>query len=135
MLKGLGVLFICISLTSPAFAKSIPDNLWKIVIAEAVGEGYQGMVAVSWVFRNRLDKGMSLGSSAVARKDLDEFVNKQSYKYRTWAKTIVQDVFSGKVKDPTGGATHFENVRRFGTPYWAKDMRITYRYRNHTFYK
>jgi len=36
------------------------------------------------------------------------------------ALLIAQFILSGRIPDPTSEATHFENISRFGTPYWAK---------------
>jgi len=30
-------------------------------------------------------------------------------------------ILQGKLEDPTGEATHFENIKAFGIPYWAKE--------------
>jgi len=32
-------------------------------------------------------------------------------------------ILQGELEDPTGEATHFENIKAFGTPYWAKGKR------------
>jgi spore germination cell wall hydrolase CwlJ-like protein len=104
------------------------------LIGEAVGEGYTGMYAVACCVRNRLDSGMSHGISAMKRKDLDTFVNKQGSKYKEMVVQIIEEVFNKMKPDITNGATHFESVR-YKTPYWAKDKAIVYRYKNHIFYK
>jgi len=36
------------------------------------------------------------------------------------ALLIARLILSGRIPDPTGSATHFENVSRFGLPYWTK---------------
>lgn len=112
----------------------IPDGLWKGVIAEAVSEGYDGMYAVTCVYKNRVDAGLPLGCCGLKRKDLDAFVTRQGKKYELMAKRIVATVF-GTGEDVTDGATHYENVERFGVPYWAKGMRVTAKIGYHTFYK
>jgi hypothetical protein len=35
----------------------------------------------------------------------------------------------------TKGADHFENIHRFGEPWWAKYCVKTYEYKDHVFYK
>lgn len=111
-----------------------PEDLWKGLIGEAVGEGYEGMYAVACVYRNRLEKGLPLGCVALRRRDLDEFVRKQGKKFEYMAKDIIEEVFEQNGKDVTGGATHYENIKRFGIPWWAKTMVRTFRLGNHTFF-
>lgn len=115
-----------------------PANLYKGIIGEAVGEGYDGMYAVACVYRNRLEKGLPLGCVALKRKDLDAFVKRQGARYEVIAKKIVQEVFAASISkptDPTHGATHYENLSAFGTPRWALGMVITAKVGSHTFFK
>ena len=93
------------------------------------------MYAVACVYRNRLEKNMSLGCIALQRKNLDVFVKRQGKRYTIMAQGIIQKLFEDNGKDITGGATHYENIEAFGVPYWAKDMRITCKIGSHTFYK
>mgnify|MGYP001571965694 CR=1 FL=1 len=113
---------------------SHPECLYKGIIGEAVGEGYEGMYAVACVYRNRLRKGLPLGCTALKRNGLDLFCKKQGKKYKTMATIIVRKVFSENSPDVTNGATHYENIRAFGFPYWAKNMRITTVIGSHTFF-
>lgn len=112
-----------------------PSNLWKGIMGEAVGEGYQGMYAVTCAYRNRLNENLSLGCVALKRKDLDQFIEKQGKKYQKMAKDIVRKVFEENGPDITKGATHYENIEKFGTPRWAKKMEITTKIGHHTFFK
>lgn len=113
---------------------SYPDNLWMGILGEAVSEGDDGMYAVACAYRNRLIKGMPLGCAALKRPDLDKFVKKQGKKYEEMAKKIIREVFEGNGPDITRGATHYENVEKFGLPSWAKNMEITAKIGNHTFF-
>ncbi len=133
---GLGTLAIVVMVVVGTINTKTPypKNLWKGIIAEAVDEGEKGMYAVACVYRNRLEKGMSLGSSGLKRKDLNEFVKKQDKKYEVMAKKVVKEVFRAKGVDTTRGATHYENVKAFGIPNWADDMVITKKIGNHIFY-
>lgn len=117
-----------------AEAEIPPDNLWKGLIGEAVGEGYDGMYAVCWVYRNRLEKGMSLGCVALKRKDLDKFIKKQGVYYEYLAKDIVERVFYSYAEDPTFGSTHYESVL-YPKPKWAYAMQIRVTIGKHIFYK
>jgi len=119
-----------------ANAADYPTNLWKGLIAEAVSEGERGMEAVCFVYRTRLQNGLNLGCVALLKRhDLDAFVARQGKKYEVFAKAIVERVFNGQVNDPTFGATHYENIKAFGIPYWAKEMVVTCKIGVHTFYK
>ena len=111
-----------------------PENLWKGIIGEAVGEGYKGMYAVACVYHNRLKKGLPLGCVALKRRDLDEFVRKQG-RFERVAKGIIEEIFVRNGKDITLGSTHYENIERFGIPYWAKNMVRTVKIGKHTFFK
>lgn len=114
-----------------------PPDLWKCVAGEAIGEGERGMEAVAWVYKNRLDKKMKLGCVASKRKDLEKWLNKQPRLALEKSKDIVDKVYSKVSKDPTDGATHYENVEAFGLPYWVKKdkMVITKKIGHHTFFK
>ena len=119
-----------------------PADLWRGLIGEAIGDGHAGMVAVCHVYKNRINRGMSMGCAALKRKDLDKFIAEQTAygkrigrDYEKEAKEIVKNVFNGHLKDPTGGADHYENTKAFGIPYWAPGMRITAKINSHTFYK
>jgi hypothetical protein len=93
------------------------------------------MYAVACVYRNRLEKGMSLGCVALKRRDLDEFVRREGRKAEFIAKSIIEEVFKENGKDITKGATHYENIQKFGIPKWAKKMVTTVFIGSHTFFK
>lgn len=136
----LPALFVFVVFVIPCFAGieagniSHPKCLYKGIVGEAVGEGYEGMYAVACVYRNRLRKGLPLGCTALKRTDLDSFVNRQGEKYKKMVEKIVRKVFIENSPDVTNGATHYENIRAFGCPYWAKKMRVTAKIGNHTFF-
>lgn len=127
------VVVIVVAFTTNVLGAEPPPDLWKGLIGEAVGEGYDGMYAVCCAYKNRLDAGLPLGCVALKRKDIDVFVKRQGQRYIDMAKQIVDVVFSGGI-DVTNGATHYENIDVFGVPYWAKDMIITATIGSHTFY-
>ena len=112
-----------------------PENLWEGIMGEAVSEGPKGMYAVTCVYRNRLEKNLPLGCVALKRKDLDRFVKNQGKKYEKMAKEIVRMVFIENAADVTGGATHYENIKAFGTPLWSRTMKRVAKLGNHTFFK
>ncbi len=113
---------------------SYPDTpIWKVIMAEAVSEGYEGMYAVACVIRNR--GGDLHGFCGAKRKDLSVFCNRQGRRAISQARKIEERVFEFYGPDTTKGATHFENIEAFGVPYWAKSMTITTKIGRHTFYK
>ena len=107
--------------------------IWKVLMAEAVSEGYDGMYAVACVIRNR--GGGLHGFCGAKRKDLTAFCNRQGKRVISLSRKIERLVFELDGPDTTGGATHFENVEAFGTPYWAKDMIVTVKIGQHTFFR
>lgn len=114
-----------------ASAAQIP--YWKVIMAEAVSEGYEGMYAVACVIRNR--GGDLRGFMGAKRPDLDDFVKRQGQGFICMAKEIQKEVFERNGPDITQGATHFENIRRFSMPYWAEEMIVTCKINKHTFFK
>ena len=139
-LLGAGLLF---NPVTPRQAEAKPvasqntqlSNLWKGLIGEDVSGGYEGMYAVACVVKNRLAAGMNLGLVALKRPDLDTFVNKEPEKYHIMAKEIVKKVFEENGKDITNGATHYENIEKYGMPSWAKGMKVVAKIGEHTFFK
>jgi hypothetical protein len=108
-------------------------SVWKVLMAEAVSEGYNGMYAVACVIRNR--GGDLDGFCGAKREDLDVFCEGQGERHILLAKHIERIVFQEKGKDITFGASHFENIKKFGKPYWAERMKETATIGSHTFYK
>lgn len=126
---------IVVFFLKPAHAEtSYPANLYQGLIVEACGEGYDGMYAVACVVKNRLNVGLNHGLCGLKKRGLDEFVRKQGAKIERVAKDIVRKVFEQNGEDITKGATHYENIEAFGTPYWAKSMVKTIKIKHHTFF-
>lgn len=111
------------------------ETIIRGIIGEAIGEPEQGIIAVTWVIRNRMEIGMPLGLSALDRKDLDSFISRQPQ----WKKDLVEDIWSkvklGQIVDPTGGAKYFENVNAFGRPPWIDQVEFVISIGQHNFYK
>ncbi len=136
----IGIILACLCLVASvvfplAHATTPPDNLWKGLIGEAVSEGYKGMTAVAYVYKNRIEQNLPLGCVALQRKDLDNFIKRHDKKYEIIAKQIINEVFYSNNQDITNGATHYENIGAFGIPYWATNMKVTCKIGRHTFYK
>lgn len=115
-------------------ATRYPQNLWKGLVAEAVGEGHRGMYAVACVVRNRLKKGMNTGLAGLKRHDLNAFVARQGEQAEGDAKNIVVEVFERQGQDITGGALYFESTD-FKRPWWAPMHKQVLKLGKHIFYK
>ena len=102
-------------------------------MAETVSDGYEGMYAVACVIRNR--GGDLNGFYGAKRKDLSDFCNRQGRRFVSQARKIEKMVFEQNSPDITFGATHFEAIEKYGTPYWVKKMIKTVKIGEHTFYK
>ena len=105
-----------------------PEMAAQVIAAEAAGEGFLAMTAVGEVIRRR----GSFDGFSVMSKDLPDFFKKQGFKTRLAARTAWT---LSKLRMLTGGADHFENVRRFGVPEWARGMRRTASWGGLVFYK
>jgi hypothetical protein len=112
-----------------------PD-LWKYLLAEAVGEGRVGIKAVCCVVRNRERLGYPLGLSGARKRNLEAFVRKCGVSWKLIAREIVSEVFNDNCPDITNGALYFESVD-FPLNIIKFDMRYKrcWRYRKHIFYK
>ncbi len=124
----LSFLLCLASLTSYA-----EPSVWKVLLAEASNQGYDGMYAVACVIRNR--GGGLRGFSGAKRKDLSVFCDRQGRHAISQARNIEKRVFEQGAPDSTNGATHFENIEAFGIPYWAPGMLVTVKIGDHTFFK
>lgn len=117
------------------------------VYGEARGEPLDGMVAVAWVIRNRVDQGFADTPCAVVhqrRSDggfqfsfLDAGTPKISEpKIMIAAFFISQRVFQGAIDDPTHGATFF-HASGIEVPSWMHTLSLIKQGKigNHLFYK
>lgn len=108
-----------------ASAEVREDQAVRAIIGEASDQGYQGMLAVACAIRNR---GHLKGVYGLNAKHVDrepEWVWERARK--AWRESEKIDVVFG--------ADHWENIKAFGTPYWAKDMEKTVTVKDHSFYK
>jgi len=126
---------ILLLLLNIAYAGTNIDEIWKSVLVEARGEGKTGMYAVACVFRNRLKLNMDLGSSLKNKEKIRIIIKEEGKRGELLAKEVIQEVFIDNRKDITFGATHFENIKQFGIPYWYYDMNKTCKIGNHTFFR
>ncbi len=106
--------------------KPINDNLAiRGIVGEAGNQGYKGMLAVGAAIRNR---GTLRGVYGVKNPIVD--------KQPQWVFNMAAKAWNeSRTNDITRGATHWENVKAFGKPYWAKKMTQTIVIKDHTFFK
>lgn len=134
-----------------------PDDLdlvTRTILSEAHNQGPIGQAAVAAVIKNRTIKNkMTPGDVVLERNQFEPFNggasnrndpmkwNDASPEYAR-AKQIAMDIFAGRMRDPTNGATHFANVgtvlgRNGGTVGnhgWINPANTTARIGGHTFF-
>ena len=112
-----------------ALAKPLESMTEREILACGIGEasnqGVKGMQAVFEVLRRRGDsKGFYGCDSGLIDKE-PAWVLKQAQE--AWIASADSNI--------TKDATHFEAVKAFGTPYWAKNMKKTAVIGDHSFYR
>lgn len=118
--------FISFIAISAAFSQNITDsNAIRTIVGEAGNQGKNGMIAVGNVIRTRNNlKGFYGFKNPIADKQ-PKYIWKMAAE--AWEES--------KTNNLVMGATHFENVKAFGRPYWAKDMVETVTIKDHTFFR
>lgn len=100
-------------------------KLYRCVIGESASEGSKGMIAVAEAIRNR---GTTKGVYGCNAKFVD---NEPQW---VWDKARKAWELSEHT-NVTEGATHWENLKEFGKPWWADSLTKTVKIGNHQFYK
>ena len=108
-------IFFVTSQSTEAAAHIDPDMAIKVILGEAADQGLDGMIAVAEVIRNR---GKLRGFSSM-RRNLDKFASQQPQRIQVLAERAWK---MSRYTNYTNGATHFDNVDRFGMPVWAHGM-------------
>lgn len=130
------------------------DILARTLWGEARGEGFDGQIAVAWTIRNRVFDGKDKswwgeGYAGVCLKPWQFSCwnqNDPNYAYLSGAKPIpaaqfaqaqraADQVMSGSIPDPTGGATHYYATTMPKAPAWAAKAKQTLRLGRHVFFK
>ena len=131
-----GICVTCLSmlliqfLISPAAQAQIPtETAINILIGEGANQGLQGMQGIAEVLRRR---NTTSGFCTLSRRDLKDFIRRQGPSVRRQAEKAWR---LSKRSNLTKGATHYENVKAFGEPYWAKKMMHTVTIKDHRFYR
>jgi len=132
MAFSIGLLFFCSGVDALAYQRFQPENVLEtVIITEAGGEPYEGKVGVAEVMRNR---GWGLeGFAGIRRSDLHQFLSRQPAWAYDQARQALQEARAGS--NLTRRATHFENVQTFGPPAWAREMEVTVKIGQLTFFK
>lgn len=98
---------------------------YKCLCGEACNQGYDGLTAVGEVLRVRGGTKGLYGCKSNLYDKSPDYVKSQVKK--AWERSESSNL--------TRGSTHFENVKAFGKPYWAKYMQPTVKIKDHQFYK
>lgn len=133
------------------------DVVARTLWGEARGEGRQGMEAVAWVIRNRVETDIGNDGKPDWWGEGYEGVCKAPMQFSCWnaddpnreklptlhegmetfreAKAIARSVMLGLVPDPTGGATHYHT--KAVSPPWSKSPKVvkTAEIGRHTFFR
>jgi spore germination cell wall hydrolase CwlJ-like protein len=130
------------------------DILARTLWGEARGEGLAGQIAVAWTIRNRVNDGKNRswwgeGYAGVCLKPWQFSCwnkNDPNFSYLIGSKPIpagqfaqakiaADKVITGKVPDPSGGATHYYATTMPKPPTWVKGAKETLRLGHHLFFK
>jgi len=120
------VSFGSISINLNAYAQQVPSDVAaRIIVSEAADQGLKGMICVGEVIRNRKSTKGFYGYKSNRLMSQPKAVREMAQK--AWDLSAHTNY--------TNGADHFEDVHKFGEPWWAKDCVKTYEYKDHIFYK
>jgi N-acetylmuramoyl-L-alanine amidase len=152
LIVGLTVLACVVQSTHAAVAPPPPvgdfcvDLVEAVILAEARGEGPQGMTAVADVIRNRMRKHHTTAHLVVVQQGQFACLNNLAtreliYNAAAWKPNLVARDLAIKLVDHNGfgvpritnGATHF--YRAGQRPEWAGQMNFTVEIGNHRFYR
>lgn len=106
-----------------------------LVYAEARGELPIDHHAVAYVALTRAKESNQPVCKVIRKEGQFAKLPVNPKEQEAWAasKAAAQAVLSGKVKDPTLGATFFHHVREH--PKWSKFLTVTLRTKKHVYYR
>ena len=117
---------VFLTFISSVQAERIPDKIAvKIIVSEGADQGLKGMICIAEVLRLRGSIKGFYGYKSKSMKKEPKSV------WELAAKAWEQSRHTNYTK----GADHFENIKSFGLPWWAKYCVKTYEYKDHVFYK
>ena len=123
------------------------DNLAKVIIAEdRIGTSWEGMLDVFinrkranetiWEVAKRSCAAYYRKSPAwVALQNPNGYEKIRIKQARRVVDRKLDNLKNDKRVDSVKGGTHWENIEKFGVPYWAKKMVIVARHGRHTFWR
>lgn len=124
-MKTILLLFLFLFIHLLLFASPFSErDAVRAIVGEAANQGERGMLALAGAIRNR---GTLKGVYGLKNPSADKqpaWVWRQAE--RAWAMSATNDL--------SLGATHWENTKAFGVPYWAASMQVTVIIKDHTFY-
>jgi len=135
--------FIIIALVLILIFLSVPKTegaeniIAQVIAAEAGGEGYEGMYAVACVIQNRMQLfGMTAEEVVTQKNQFFGYTAKNRHANYLAVKHVADALAEriGTLRDITGGALHFENIKTFGVPAWAKSKKVLAVVGSHTFF-
>jgi hypothetical protein len=126
-LKAVCIGFILVLSVIPGvYAQKISDEVaQRIILSEGADQGLKGMICIGEVLRHRESLAGFYGYNS-------NWINKEPKSvWEMAAKAWKESAHTNYTK----GADHFENIHRFGTPWWVKYCVKTYEHKNHVFYR
>lgn len=132
-LKALIILFVCSLRCSELSTASIDprnDPFVRIIVAEAADQPFEGQVAIACAMMAR---GMSIkgvvGNGSKLADTEPQWVIDRALRAISEAKN------DGVCVDLIGNSTHWENVRLYGMPDWALEMKVVAIIGDHWFFE
>jgi hypothetical protein len=119
------ILAVCLVATVVTASPISDKDAVRAIIGEGANQGADGMLALGGAIRNRGHLRGVYGLKAAHVDKQPEWVWQRAR--LAWAMSATNDI--------SGGADHWENVKAFGSPYWAKSMTKTVKVRDHQFYR
>lgn len=137
-LKILGVIIVMAFVTPTAYAKEVPADLAiRAIIGEAENQGFDGMLAVACAIRNRGNLHGVFGLEQI-RENSGIFIRITKHGPRRIRPAVVADAkraWQNSLTEKLHNGTMWENIKAFGVPYWAKNLKPVYTVGDHTFYR
>lgn len=118
-------LLAILHLPSSILAAVPQEQAIRAIVGEAANQGRAGMLAVAGAIRNRGTLKGVYGLKSKVLSQQPEWVWERAR--LAWAMSATNDI--------SRGATHWENIKAFGEPRWAKSLTVTTNIGSHTFYK
>lgn len=131
LLIGLAFCFI-----GPRIARAevSQEKLLRAVLGEAEGEPYLGKVALAQAIHNRGSLVGVYGYKAISKRLGAYYRGSRRLSDNTVESTLKALKQAKTGPDLTKGSDHWENIKAFGVPYWAKGKTPAVVIGSHAFY-